>query len=197
MRTTRGEISLKTMRAMPIEEGERRLRGVLGLLVPDMYTSRIESVDLCELEKSGVEVLLLDLDNTLVPWGSDEMDGGVLHWLSGARKRFRVGLLSNALPKRVERWAEQLNLPAISRAAKPRRGGYRELLEELDVSPERAAVVGDQLLTDVIGGNRMGMITVLVVPLSRREFIGTRLARLFERIILSLLIRAGLTRKLD
>ncbi|MFO7942488.1 MAG: YqeG family HAD IIIA-type phosphatase [Bacillota bacterium] len=182
---------------MSMEEGERRLRGFFGLLVPDMYTSRIECVDLDELEESGIQVLLLDLDNTLVPWGSDRMDEKVLDWLTGARERFCVGLVSNALPDRVKRWAEELDLPAVSRAAKPRRGGYRELLYELEVAPDRAAVVGDQLLTDVIGGNRMGMTTVLVVPLSRREFVGTKIARFFERIILSLLIRAGLTQRLD
>ena len=168
-----------------------------NLFVPDMYASAIEHVDLDRLERSGVEALLLDLDNTLIPWGSDQMAASMSQWLEGARGRFRIGMVSNALPDRVERWSRELEIPAISRAAKPRRGGYRELLGDMGIAPGRAAVIGDQLVTDVVGGNRMGMTTVLVVPLSKREFIGTRMVRFVERFILAFLVRKGLTRRLD
>ncbi len=168
----------------------------MGLLVPDMYASAIEHIDLDSLEESGIEVLVLDLDNTLVPWGSDDIGEEVSTWLDGARRRFRIGMVSNALSERVERWAAELNIPAVSRAAKPRRGGYREILATMQASPEEAAVIGDQLMTDVVGGNRMGMTTVLVVPLCRREFVGTRLVRVVERGILGFLMRRGLTRRL-
>ena len=167
------------------------------LFVPDMYASSIEHVDLDWLEDGGVEALLLDLDNTLIPWGSNLMEASMSQWLEGARARFRIGMVSNALPDRVERWSRELDIPAISRAAKPRRGGYRELLGDMEIPPERAAVIGDQLVTDVVGGNRMGMTTVLVVPLSKREFIGTRMVRIGERFILAFLVRRGLTRRLD
>ncbi len=87
--------------------------------------------------------------------------------------------------------AQKLGLPFISGALKPRRGAFREALKLLDVEPRRAAVVGDQVLTDILGGNRLGLHTILVRPMSRREFAGTRITRLFERVILRVL------RKLD
>ncbi len=182
---------------VPGKERVYLLRQLFGLLVPDMYASAIGYIDLDALAQSGVEVLIFDLDNTLVPWGSDDMDDEVLQWFRGARRRFRLGMVSNALTERVQYWGDRLGIPAVARAAKPRRGGYREILEQMGECPERVAVIGDQMFTDVVGGNRMGMITVLVVPLSRREFIGTRMVRCVERAVLRLLVGRGLTRRLD
>jgi len=64
-------------------------------------------------------------------------------------------------------------------------------MELLKTTPEETVVVGDQIFTDIFGGNRMGLYTVLVSPLSKREFIGTRFMRLAERIVLRKLKKTG------
>ena len=77
---------------------------------------------------------------------------------------------------------------------KPRRRAFRKALEELKLSVSDVAVLGDQIFTDVLGGNRMGLYTILVTPISDKEFIWTKLMRQFERLILKYLQRKNLIR---
>ena len=91
--------------------------------------------------------------------------------------------------------ARVLDVPAISKARKPSRRAFRQALATLGTTEKETAVVGDQLFTDVLGGNRLGLYTVLVMPLSKREFFGTKAIRSLERIVLRRLIRRGLVEK--
>ena len=85
--------------------------------------------------------------------------------------------------------AESLGIPFISRAQKPRRGGFHRAVFFLGVKPEETAVIGDQIFTDVLGGNRAGLYTILVVPIARREFVGTKFSRAMEYFVLRRLQR--------
>ncbi len=81
-----------------------------------------------------------------------------------------------------------LGIPGLSKANKPSRRAFLQALDLLGSRPEQAAMIGDQVFTDVLGGNRLGLYTILVVPLCRREFLGTRVLRLVERVILRNLV---------
>jgi len=163
-------------------------------LTPDQYVSSIDKIDLDDLKQAGVEGVICDLDNTLVPFGSETISEVTTDWLGEIQERgFRVVLVSNALSKRVKRLSDRLGVPAIAGATKPRAGAYRRAMKVLDAPPDRCAAVGDQLFTDVVGGNRMGMHTILVVPLSQRDFFMTKLLRLIERWTIGYLQRRGLT----
>ena len=72
----------------------------------------------------------------------------------------------------------------MSKAGKPRRRAFLRALEVMGSSAEETAVIGDQVFTDILGGNRMGLFTILVVPINKREFIGTRVMRKFEIMVL-------------
>jgi HAD superfamily phosphatase (TIGR01668 family) len=96
-------------------------------------------------------------------------------------------------PRRLARLAEELGVPYIERVAKPRRAGFLRALALMEVRPEQTAVVGDQLMTDIWGGNRCGLLTILVEPLSRVEFIGTRvISRPLEALLLARMRRRGM-----
>jgi len=137
--------------------------------------------------------LLLDLDNTIVPWRSYEIAPEVAEWIRKACLGMKVCIVSNTRSfKRLERLASELKVSYVRRGAKPRRVGFREALSLLGVESCKAAVIGDQVFTDILGGNRLGAYTILVRPIHRREFIGTRVSRLAERIVLSLLRRRGM-----
>jgi len=60
------------------------------------------------------------------------------------------------------------------------------------LKPSQVAVVGDQVFTDILGGNRLGLYTILVCPLNKKEFIGTRVVRQVEKAVLNRLKRKGL-----
>ena len=54
----------------------------------------------------------------------------------------------------------------------------------MGLQKEETAVIGDQLFTDILGGNRAGLFTILVVPLDRREFFGTKISRMMEKLVM-------------
>jgi HAD superfamily phosphatase (TIGR01668 family) len=165
-------------------------------LAPDEVAARVSEVDLDALAERGIEGLLLDVDNTLVGWGSLDMSEATVQWLARAKARFNLCLLSNSVRgKRMRRLAEQLDIPAIAvwgLGRKPFPGGVTAALALTGTSPERTALIGDQLLTDIAAGNRSGLHTIWVEKISSTEFIGTRFNRIIESYFARRLERAGL-----
>jgi hypothetical protein len=145
-------------------------------------------INVDSLYKAGIRGILFDLDNTIIPRNSDVFSAEVGSWLKEIRSRnFKVCIISNNNAKRVSKLAGELDLPAICYAIKPRRKPFRQALKLLGTCPEQTAVVGDQVFTDILGGNRLGMFTILVAPMNEKEFWATRLInRQLEKYVLNL-----------
>lgn len=166
--------------------------GLIGLLCPSAWAASIYAVDLDDLRRRGIRGLIFDLDNTLIPWRDPDPPPKLVTWFAGLRRRgFAVTIVSNNGGRRVELFSAALGVPALARASKPRRRGFRQAMELMGTSPAATAVIGDQLFTDVLGGNRLRAYTVLVTPVSRREFVGTMLVRRLEALVLARLRRRG------
>lgn len=168
---------------------------LLANLTPDEVAGTLVEIDIQRLARLGYKALLLDLDNTLTLWRSLELSEPVREWAHSAIEQgFTICLVSNAQnPDRVEAVARELGCEFIARAKKPMRRGFRRACAKIDVVPEIAVAIGDQLLTDVWGGNRAGLHTVLLRPINRnREFVGTKFDRLIERCVLKIERRLGL-----
>lgn len=132
------------------------------------------------LRARGLKGVILDLDNTLLPYEGEEIPLDLLAWLQGLKEaRISLYLLSNARPGRFKRVQAALGLPGHAPALKPW-FGFRKAIRAMGLSPDQVAVVGDQVFTDVLGGNLVGAYTILVPPLGRREFFYTRFIRLLE-----------------
>jgi len=163
---------------------------VFRLLTPDFFVPSIYDVDLDALRRRGIRGLIIDLDNTLATRDEDVPTDRLRRWLATARANgFRICIVSNNLERRVQGFARACGVPAVHAATKPRRRAFLRALDLIGVAPAEAAVIGDQLFTDVFGGKRLGMIAVLVVPLPGREFIGTRFVRIVERWVLRKVLR--------
>jgi len=158
---------------------------LLELCRPDESVPRVTDIDPARLISMGFEALLVDLDNTLLPWKSSEVPEDVREWLGRAKTLgMKLCIVSNTHnPRRLRRIADALGVDSLDRALKPRRAGFARAAEKLGCPKERAAVVGDQILTDIVGGNLAGMHTILVKPMHPREFIGTKISRLLEKLI--------------
>jgi HAD superfamily phosphatase (TIGR01668 family) len=155
------------------------------ILRPDLIVGSIYEIDLPALREKGIGAVIADLDNTLVPWNATEVDERMVEWLLGLREAgLELAIVSNNFPARVEEVSSRLGVIAVARAVKPRRRAFLRLASRLGLAPCQVCVIGDQLFTDIIGGNRSGMYTVLVTPLDKREFIGTKFVRLLERVLL-------------
>ena len=141
----------------------------------------------------GVKGVLLDLDNTLVEWGQVEVPPATLAWVEAMKKSgLKMCIVSNALEERVKAVGEKLGIPWVSRGIKPRKAPYKKALALLGTAPEETATVGDQLFTDVWGGNRMALFTIWTTPLSTRELFFTRLVRRLERRVAKQLRKKGI-----
>jgi uncharacterized protein len=170
---------------------------LLKLLCPRMLFERVEDIDIEALHARGFRGIIFDLDNTLVSWRRWSLTPAVKEWLDRAeRAGFRMCILSNCLlGRRVTRFSRMTGIPAISKARKPRKKSFLQALEMLGTEAAETMVVGDQVFTDVLGGNRMGLYTILVLPVDRREFYLTILQRTVEKIVLFRLRRKGLLRE--
>ena len=145
----------------------------------------VYDIDLSALRARGIRGVILDLDNTIVPWGAREVSPRLPVWIAAVQDAgMRLCIVSNNMGSRVMSIAKQLGLPIVVGALKPRRRALRRALIVMGTAPEATALVGDQLFTDILGGNRLGLHTILVRPQSRTEFALTRLVRLTERFLL-------------
>ncbi|MDR5704407.1 MAG: YqeG family HAD IIIA-type phosphatase, partial [Armatimonadota bacterium] len=130
---------------------------MIRLLTPKRIVDSIYDIDLEELKRRGIEALLLDLDNTLVPWGFWDVSPEVQEWVARIKAHgMRACIVSNDFSPRVFAVAHHLGIPAVAGAKKPTRGAIRRALQILQVPPTRAAMVGDQLFTDILAGNLLG-----------------------------------------
>jgi HAD superfamily phosphatase (TIGR01668 family) len=103
-----------------------------------------------------------------------------------------VTVVSNNKLKRVKMFSDPLGIPYIYGARKPMRRAFRKALKTMNLKKEEVVVIGDQLLTDVLGGNRLGLHTILVVPVAQTDGFVTKFNRRVERRILSWMKRKGM-----
>ena len=152
-------------------------------LRPDFCAPRLADVPLTAL--GGARVLLLDADNTLAPWRGAVPDPAAARWVESAKAAgFRLCIASNSDAERLRPLEEALGIPAFPRAGKPLPSGLRRIAREMGAAPDACALIGDQLLTDVLAARLAGMRAVLLEPLDpSREFTGTRVNRVLERIL--------------
>lgn len=158
---------------------------MLKKLYPQIYVDSLLEVPLDYLKTMQIKAFILDLDNTLTEWNSNVINSEISTWfLKIEREGFKACILSNNGERRVLEVARSLNIPYIPKAQKPRRGGFNRALSVLGTRQCETAVIGDQIFTDVWGGNRAGLFTILVVPIDSREFVGTKISRALERLVL-------------
>lgn len=165
----------------------------MHILRPAEFKKSIFDIDLDRLKAQGFRAIMLDLDNTLVRWNHPEPTPGLMEWLEQVKQLgFAVCIVSNNSGSRVGEFAAKVGIPFIPGAAKPLRKGFRTAMRMFGVTPAQTVVVGDQIFTDVLGGNRAGAYTILVVPIDPREFFLTQIVRRVERRVLVYLDRKGL-----
>lgn len=159
----------------------------LMFLRPDyLIDGDVTDIDLSRLSADGVKGLIFDLDSTLLAPRSGVLTTQVAEWLIRAREAFKVAIVSN---NKKEAYIEQvkllLDMPLIGFAAKPSRRGFRLALELMQLDPHEVAVIGDRPLTDVWGGHRSGMKTILVWPLKTMDEPGwITFFRKLERLVI-------------
>ncbi len=161
-------------------------------IYPKAYISSLSDVKADYFKEKGIKGLILDLDNTIIPWKAAILQPEMADLLKGYQASgLNLCVVSNAFNRRVVGLLEPLGIPGVAWARKPRRKSFLKAMDILGTTPAETAVVGDQLFTDIWGGNRLGLYTVLVIPISKKEFFGTRFVRLLEKFVLNRLAKKG------
>lgn len=158
---------------------------MFGLFRPKAYFDRLALLDTEELYRLGYRGLLFDVDNTITTWNSPDIAPEVLAWFEGlAASGLRGCIISNNSAARLEPLAARLGIDFFPKARKPLPFGYLAAVGKLGVAKHEALMIGDQLLTDILGANLAGIDSVLLEPISlAREFRWTYVNRRIERVI--------------
>ncbi len=166
---------------------------MIRLVCPRLIVKSVECIDGTLFKQKGISGIIIDLDNTIVPWGSPDMNPQVYEWVKSLQKNgLKICLLSNSTSGRARDIAQKLEIAFVSPAYKPFKSGFRRAVEALGLEPKKIAVIGDQLYTDILGGNRVGLFTIWVKPISKREFFGTKITRQLEKLTVWILKSKGL-----
>lgn len=160
-------------------------------LCPCQAVQSIYEVDLDDLKAKGKKLILLDVDNTLLPWKSEQIPDELFEWVAAIRQAgMQLCILSNTRrPARLARIAARLDIDFIRDKFKPSRRMYELALARYKAEKCEAVMIGDQLFTDVLGANRTGIDAIWVKPIARKEFAGTKISRLGERLVCRRLYR--------
>ncbi|MGL5206659.1 MAG: YqeG family HAD IIIA-type phosphatase [Acidaminococcaceae bacterium] len=167
---------------------------MLHLFCPDYRCTRISEIPITWLQREGIKAIILDLDNTLLPWDANMPAEENLSWVQRVKAAgIRVVLLSNNGGERLHNISQKLGVEAIGWGIKPLSRGFKRALRFLNVqSNNEVLVIGDQLLTDVFGAKKMKFKVIWVESLSSKEFAFTRITRKVESIIIKRLTKKGI-----
>ncbi len=168
----------------------------MSIFIPDMYIPHYNQCDLEKLRSRGITALLIDLDNTVVSHTETALSIESLQFISRIQEADIIPIfISNNRKYRVHQFATQAQIDAYSFSCKPLKRNYKKVLRKLRIPAEKVAVLGDQLVTDVMGGNRMKMITILQDPLENKENTAGKVTRKIERQIYETLEKKGKLRR--
>lgn len=171
---------------------------MLKKFLPNKQIKHFTDVSASFLKKENKNGVIVDLDNTLVPWNIAHATDEVIHWLTELQNNdIKVTIFSNNNEERVRIFAEPLHIPFIAKANKPLKGGFKRAKKALLLQDDEIVVIGDQLLTDVFGGNRSNLYTILVDPLVTSDARITTFNRKIERMILNRFYKKGKLRRRD
>ena len=154
-------------------------------IYPKLCLKKVTEVDVNLLQEQNIKGVILDVDNTLIDYNRNLIEGAV-EWCNSLKKQnIKFCIVSNSNQKsRVETVANTLEIPYILFAKKPLLGGIKKAVKILGLDAAEIALVGDQLFTDVIGANRMKIYSILIEPIGQKEGFITRIKRPFEKAIL-------------
>ena len=140
-------------------------------LLPKIIAPQLTDVTPELLQKRNVRLLMLDFDNTIVPYTTDVPTAEMTAWLEKMKQTdITVCIVSNSRKDRVPRFCREYGLDCITHAKKPFSKGIRECLEKYGIPAAEAALVGDQIYTDTLGANCTGVTSILISAIDNHNF---------------------------
>lgn len=153
----------------------------MSLFTPNLILENITEITLEMLQDLGIRGLVLDVDNTLTTFGNQEIAQEIAEWLDKMKQSgIPMMIASNNTKKRVMPFAQKVGLDYSSMSCKPLTRGLQIACKRFGLKPSEMAIVGDQIYTDIVGGNLKGFYTILVKPFQMETAWSMRLKRKLE-----------------
>lgn len=152
--------------------------------MPDIYQKSIYYINYDKLYKKGIRCILFDLDNTITPAHVKKPTKRLKKLFDELKdKGFKVVIVSNSPKYRIEPFKNYLNVDACAFSLKPSKNKYTRIMEKFKYKSTELAAVGDQLLTDIKGANKLDITSILVNPLTEHDYNITIFNRMIEKFI--------------
>ena len=160
-------------------------------LYPKEYLNSVFEINVDKLKSLGLDTIIFDIDNTLVPYWIKVPDNKLVTYFNALKAGgIKIGVLSNSKEIRSKTFCTPVNIPYVFRAKKPGVKGFLKIMEIMDSQPEKSMIVGDQIFTDVWCGNKAGAYSVLVKQVSPKDELITAPKRPFEKIIVNMYLKS-------
>lgn len=115
------------------------------------------------LAEQGIRLLMLDFDNTIVPYTTNTPTEAMAQWLERLlQSDIKLCVVSNSRNDRVKKFCKAYGLDCITHAGKPSTRGIKQCMIQYGMEPSQCALAGDQIYTDTLGANRAGVRSILV-----------------------------------
>lgn len=167
-------------------------------LIPTYYAQKIFQIDYDYLLKTDTTNVFFDLDNTLSAYYEKTPDEKLVLFIENLKKQgFLIFLISNNHEERVATFAKPLAIPYLYSAKKPGKKRLKALIDSHQLNYTTCVLIGDQLLTDVICANKIGIKSILVEPFVQKDLVITRFNRFFDKIIRRYLMRKNRLKSIE
>lgn len=155
----------------------------MSLFVPNLMLNNVTDINLDLLKDKGIKGIILDVDNTLTMHNSQTVQQIVLDWLENMKQNgIKLTIVSNNSKKRIKPFANKIGLEYISFGCKPLTKGLTQAIRKMGLKNKEVAIVGDQIYTDIVGGNLKGLFTILVVPFELENTFLFKFKRRLEKL---------------
>lgn len=159
--------------------------------IPSMYKKSIFDINYDKLKSIGIKCLIFDLDNTIALIDTKLIPEEVKTLFIKLKKDFNIVIISNNTKNRISMFCDPIDITFVSFALKPLTFGFRKIKNKFNYKKEQMCMIGDQLMTDILGANRYEIYTILVDPLGKKDLKVTSINRFFEKKILKKLTKTG------
>ena len=156
------------------------------MLYPNEYINSVKDITKELLQENNIQGIILDVDNTLIDY-ERRIPEGIPEWVAKMKESgIKFCILSNSnKEEKIKKVATTLDMPYLFFGKKPLKSGFKKAMKVLQLESSKIAVVGDQILTDVIGANRVKMFSILVKPIKEKDYLLTKIKRPIEKLIIN------------
>ena len=165
------------------------------LCYPQMYKKRVEDINYTKLKELGIKCLVFDLDNTIALIDQDLITEDMKNLLLNLKKDFKIAIISNNKESRVKKYADILDCGYVYSAMKPFAKGFKKIAKKYNLERKEIAVIGDQLITDIMGANIFRAYPILVDPLAKKDLKISYFNRFLEKQVFKKYQRKNIMKK--